>query len=98
MVLDVIAIVEKKQIVKPAIVTRGAVFVLEVTLEVAQHETDQETGNVNRDKKPRCQRRQGSPKTQHQAGLERQLLRPAPAPRLVRVMSQMPVAPEPLRQ
>src|SRR2546425_6958514 len=72
--------------------------VLKVAVKSAKTETEQKAGEIHRYEKQRCQSQEGRPQPHDQREFNDQLVRPPPPPWLVGVMSQVPVAPEPLRQ
>ena len=53
-VLDVITVVEEQEIVEPAVVTRRAVFVFEVSLKPAKAQSNEPAGKITCHKKPGC--------------------------------------------
>src|SRR6266516_4619811 len=96
-VFNMISVVKEEQIVEPAVVARRSVFVLKVSLQLAQGEANEPARQVNGQKKFRCARQQPAPERKNQAGFPRKLPRPAPAPAPVAVMREMAVAPKSLR-
>jgi hypothetical protein len=96
MMLDVITVVEKQKIIKPAVVAGGAAFVLEMSLELAKAQTDHPPGEICLQEKVRRQYHQGRPQREDEAGFPRELGRPTPAPRTLSVMGKVSVAPKPL--
>ena len=73
------------------------VGVFEITLEKTEALSERVAGNVNREKEVRCDGQKQRPKREDNTGFKDQLPRPFQAPAHVRMMGQMPVPPEFLR-